>query len=384
MDLLSLAKAVKDRAQEPLTDVLAAARIVTDPRVPLLLVLNRTLFTPLYRASFLAAAAGSGVLQCLAVRPCDLESIAERVGCGPEPEDRQRLRAWLEIGVRLGELRTKEGCYLLRSRTAKALAQVANDPVAAALEELLRFHVPALRDAPRMLADGGRFTLSDQDGLVIARSSLVVRGFAEEAVTRTLPRTTPVRLLEVGCGSGAYVRHAAGLNPRLTALAVDLQGEVAERAAKNMAQWGLADRVETRQGDVRTLDLQPQFDVVTLHNNIYYFPAEERAEVLARVRSFLAPGGTLLLTSSCRGGRTLGIEVLNLWFEYASFGGPLPREDELLGQLRDAGFDDVRATSVLPGQPFRVFTGVNARPGPAGARPASPAPLPSTAEEATS
>ncbi|MER5304032.1 class I SAM-dependent methyltransferase [Streptomyces lasiicapitis] len=382
MDLLSLARAVKDRAQEPFTDLAAMARIVADPRLPLLLVLNRTLFTPLYRASFLAAAAGSGVLRCMASRPCDLESLAEHLGT--RPEDRQRLRAWLDIGVRLGELDRREGCYRLKSRTAKALAQVANDAVAAALEELLRFHVAALRDAPRMLKDGSRFELSDQDGLVIARSSLVVRGFVEDAVARTLPRTTPVRLLEVGCGSGTYVRYAAGLNPRLTALAVDLQAEVAEQAAKNMAQWGLADRVETRQGDLRTLDLQPQFDVVTLHNNIYYFPQEERAEVLARARSFLAPGGTLLVTSSCRGSSTLGLEVLNLWFEYAGFGGPLPREDELLDQLREAGFDGVRATRALPGQAFRAFVGTNSATGPVGSLPVRTATTPTNAEEAAS
>ncbi|MEU2560448.1 methyltransferase [Streptomyces longispororuber] len=384
MDLLSLARAVKDRAREAVADVPAAARVVTDPRLPLLFVLDRTLFHPLYRASFLAAAAGSGVLRCLAARPCDLESLAERTGAGPA--DRERLRAWLDAGVRLGELRRKEGCYLLRSRTAKALAKVSNDPVAAALEEVLRFHVPALRDAPRMLAAGDRFTLSDQDGLVVARSSLVLRGFVEEAVGRALPRTGPVRLLEIGCGSGAYVRYAAGLNPRLTALAVDLQDEVAEQAAKNMARWGLADRVETRRGDLRTLDLQPQFDLVTLHNNIYYFPVEERAEVLARARSFLAPGGRLLLTSSFRGGSAFGLEVLNLWFELAAFGGPLPREDELLGQVREAGFTDVRASGVVPGQPFRAVTGVNVPAGPVRHRPAARAlsPAPQAAEEAAS
>ncbi|KUF18384.1 SAM-dependent methyltransferase [Streptomyces silvensis] len=380
MDLLSLARAVKDRAQEPFTDLAATARIVADPRLPLLLVLNRTLFTPLYRASFLAAAAGSGVLRCMATRPCDLESLAAHLGTAPE--ERRRLRAWLDVGVRLGELDRREGCYRLRSRTAKALARAGNDAVAATLEELLRFHVPALRDAPRMLQDGDRFALSDQDGLVVARSTLVVRRLVEEAINKTLPRTAPVRLLEVGCGSGAYVRYAAGLNPRLTALAVDLQVEVAEQAAKNMAQWGLADRVETRHGDLRTLDLQPQFDVVTMHNNIYYFPQQERADVLARARSLLAPGGTLLLTSPCRGSGALGLDVLNLWFENARFGGPLPRADELLGQLRAAGFDGVRATRVLPGQAFRAFTGVNSASGPVGALPARSATT--TAEEAVS
>lgn len=366
MELMRLARAVKDRAQEPFADLAAMARIIADPRLPLLLVLNRTLFTPLYRASFLAAAAGSGLLRCMATRPCDPESLADRLGTGPR--ERQRLRAWLEIGVRLGELDRREGCYLLKSRTAKALARVDNDAVAATLEELLRFHVPALRDAPRMLRDGTRFALSDQDGLVIARSSLVVRGLVEEAINEALPRTAPVRLLEVGCGSGSYVRYAAGLNPRLTAVAVDLQAEVADRAAENMAQWGLSDRVETRCGDLRTLDLQPQFDVVTLHNNIYYFPQDERAEVLARARALLAPGGRLLLTSSCRDSGTLGLDVLNLWFEYAGFGGPLPLADELLGQLREAGFTDVRASRMLPGQAFRAFTGTNSVRKPTGLR----------------
>lgn len=357
MDILSLARTVKDRAEEPITEALALARIVTDPRTPLLVALSKTLVNPLYRASFLASAAGLGVLRCLAVRPCDLESLAEHLEID---DDKEGLRAWLDIGVSLGELDRREGCYRLRSITAKALAQVENDALAAALEEITRFHIPVLMDAPRMLKEGRRFTLGDQDGAVIARSSLVVQSFVEEAIARTLDTGTPVRLLEIGCGSGVYVRHAAALNPRLTALAVDLQSEVAEQAARNMAEWGLTDRVETRQGDLRTLDLQPQFDLVTLHNNIYYFPEAERVEVLERARSFLAPGGRLLITSSCQGGGNIGLEVLNLWFANADFGGPLPVEDELVAQMERAGLTDVRATRIVPSEPFRAFVGTNA------------------------
>ncbi|MFR0356205.1 SAM-dependent methyltransferase [Streptomyces sediminimaris] len=357
MDLLSLARTVKHRVEEPLTDVLSVARIAADPRNPLLLALSTVLVNPLYRAAFLASAASSGVLRCLAVRPCDLESLAEYLEI-PQDE-RPQLRAWLETGVRLGELGRREGCYRLKSPTARLLAQPGNDAVAAALEEILRFHVPVLLDAPRMLSAGRRFSLGDQDGTVIARSSLALRGLVQAAIDRTLEREGPVRLLEIGCGTGAYVRYAAEANPRLTAVAVDLQEEVAARAAGNMAEWGLTERVETRQGDLRTLDLQPQFDLVTLHNNIYYFPEAERVEALRRARSFLAPGGRLLLTTSCQGGGNAGLDVLNLWFSYADFGGPLPRAEELVAQLEKAGFADVRATRIVPGQPFRAFVGTN-------------------------
>lgn len=357
MDLLSLARTVKHRVEEPLTDVLSVVKIATDPRSPVLLSLSTVVVNPLYRAAFLASAAGSGVLRCLRVRPCDLESLAEYLGIAED--DRPQLRVWLETGVRLGELGRREGCYRLRGPAARLLAQPGNDAVAAAVEEILRFHVPVLLDAPRMLSAGRRFVLEDQDGTVIARSSLALRALVQAAIDRTLSTDRPVRLLEVGCGTGAYVRYAAEANPRLTAVAVDLQEEVAAQAAANLAAWGLTERVETRQGDVRRLDLQPQFDLVTLHNNIYYFPESERVEVLERVRSFLAPGGRVLLTSSCQGGGNLGLDVLNLWFAYAGFGGPLPRADELASQMEKAGFTGVRATRVVPGQPFCAFVGTN-------------------------
>lgn len=335
------------------------ARVVRDRQIHLLLSLSKNLVTPLYRASFLAAAAGSGLLRELGAQPADLYSVAAHL----RVEDTHRLRVWLDVGVKLGELERRDGRYALKSRLARALARPENDAVAGALEEVVRFHFPVLRDAPEMLREDRHFSLGDQDGEVIARSSLIVRPFIEEALARTLDRDRPLRLLEIGCGSGLYVRHAASLNPRLTAVAVDLQPEVAEQAAANMAAWGLADRVETRQGDLRKLDLDEQFDLVTLHNNIYYFPEADRVEVLKCARHLVAPGGTLLLTTSCQGGSP-GLEVLNLWFEYADFGGPLPHEHELVGQLEEAGFSDVSAARIIPGEQFRAFTGTHAHAQP--------------------
>jgi 4-hydroxy-2,2'-bipyrrole-5-carbaldehyde O-methyltransferase len=336
-------------------DASTLTTVVRQRQIPLLVSLSRKLATPVYRAAFLATAARLGILSRLAARPCDLSTLARAAGV---EGDADLLRRWLHVGVRLGELSWSDDCYRLRSRTAKALSGPRGDAVAAALEEVLRFHVPVMLDAPAMLKDGRRLTLGDQDGSVIARSTRVIQPFVEEAVRRVLDRRTPVRLLEVGCGSGTYVRYAARLNPRLSALAIDLQPEVAAEAAENMAVWGLADRVETRQGDLRDLDLEPQFDLVTLHNNIYYFPEDERVAVLRHARKLLAPGGRLLLTTSCQGGG-LSLEVLNLWFSYADFGGPLPQADRLAAQLAEAGFGDVTSRSLIPGEQFHAFVGVN-------------------------
>ncbi|WP_107657374.1 SAM-dependent methyltransferase [Nocardia suismassiliense] len=323
--------------------------------LPLLLSLAKSFATPLYRASFLVAALDKGVLQQLSGGARDADAIAEALGITGH---RELLCAWLDLGVRLGELAVTDGRYRLASRRAKALARPRNDAVAAALEEVVRFHFPVLLNAPAMLQSGARLTMSDQDGSIIARSSRIVQPFLEEAVEGVLARTGPVRLLEIGCGSGIYVRHAASLNPELTAVAIDYQDEVAAEAAANLAQWGLADRVEVKRADARKVADTERFDLVTMHNNIYYFAAHERTELLAHMRSLLKPGGRLLLTSACKGGN-LSTEVLGLWFEFADFGGPLPDTTELALQMKDAGFTDIQMRRLIPGEQFCSFVGRN-------------------------
>lgn len=330
-------------------------KLLRSRHLPLAMRMPKELMGPVYRASFLAAAANSGVLRHLAQQPLDAPALADELGMHGEEK---LLDCWLDMGVRLGDLGRRAGQYRLRSRVAKTLARPEADAYAALLEQLMRFHAPLLLDAPSMLREGRRVSITDQDGALIARSSRVLEPAVQAVVEQHVDRNAPVRLLEVGCGSGTYVRHAAALNPRLTAVAFDLQSEVVAQAQANVDKWGLAERVEIVRSDVRTYTTDQKFDLVTLHNNIYYFPQGERVKVLERARSFLMPGGTLLLTTSCQGGGP-GVEMLNLWCAYADFTGPLPRPEELLEQLREAGFSQVRSRRLVPGEEFRAFTGVN-------------------------
>jgi 4-hydroxy-2,2'-bipyrrole-5-carbaldehyde O-methyltransferase len=345
----------KQRAARGVRGVVTLAKFATTPQVPLMLLLSRKFITPVYRAAFLTAAASTGMLRWMSVRPCDIDTLAAQLGV----RDKALLRSWLDVGVRLGEFQEKYGCYGLKSRTARLLGQLRHDALGAGLEEVLRYHVPALVNGPQMLQSGRRFSMADQDGTVIARSSRVIQPLVERVIAAELDTTDPVRLLEIGCGSGIYVRHAAELNPHLSALAIDLQDDVVELAARNFRDWRLGDRVEVRQGDLRSLDLEPAFDLVTMHNNIYYFTDAERVQVLRQARSMLAPGGKLLLTSACQGGH-ISLDMLNLWLEYADFGGSLPHPERLCAQLREAGFAQATSYRVVPGEQFRAFVGINA------------------------
>lgn len=322
----------------------------------LLLARASGLATPFYRVCFLAGLSTSGLLEALRNGPGRLEELADRLGV--EPGLRSSLEAWLDFGVRLGELRRGPGGYSLRSSLAKHLAEPEHDDVAALFEEIASMHHLFITQLPARLSDGALFTLQDQDGTIVARSSRTLEPLVREAVDQAVPIAGPLRLLEVGCGSGVYLRHAALRNPELSALGLELQPEVAEVARRNLADWGITGRIRVEQGDVRDLHPGPNYDLVTLHNNIYYFPMEERVELLRHLRGFLRSGGSLLLTTGCRGGTPV-MEMLNLWGAATQGCGPLPAPEEQVEQLREAGYSDVRATSLVPGDRYYFFLARN-------------------------
>ena len=210
--------------------------------------------------------------------------------------------------------------------------------------------------APARLRRGELWSLADQDGNVVARSSRVVEPVVFGAIDTLFPRTGPVRLIEIGCGSGTYIRHAASRNPALSALGLELQADVAEAARANLRAWGLEGRAQVEVGDVRERAPSREFDVATLHNNIYYFPVGERPALLAHVRRFLRPGGRLVLTTGCRGGGPT-MHLLDLWAASTRGCGRLPEPAELEAQMREAGLRDVRSVRLMPGESYFAFAG---------------------------
>ncbi len=310
-----------------------------------------------HRLAYLAAGASSGVFARLATGPRSCAELAQELDVDPNLRD--GLEAWLELGTGLGVLVSRGQRYGLR-RLARALADPTHDAVAALLQEGASLHQRLIMEAPGRWRTGRRFTLADQDGPLVARSSRTLEPLVCEAVDDVVPRRGRLRLLEVGCGSAVYIRHAAARNPSLTALGLELQPAVAALAAENVRRWNLADRVTIEVGDVMQRTPHPGFDLVTLHNNINYFPAEARAGVLRHAGAFLEPGGRLLVTILCgqRGGSGA---VLDLWGAMTEGCGRLPTRAELTGQLAASGFTAVESRSLAPGLGFYAFAGVRAQ-----------------------
>jgi len=77
---------------------------------------------------------------------------------------------------------------------------------------------------------------------------------------------------------------------------------------------------------------------------VYYFPVDERVELFKHLYGFLKPGGLLVLTTACQGGQPM-MELLNLWGATTQGCGRLPNVDEMINQMKAAGFVNVSAVS---------------------------------------
>ncbi|RYB94832.1 NAD(P)/FAD-dependent oxidoreductase [Nocardioides oleivorans] len=102
----------------------------------------------------------------------------------------------------------------------------------------------------------------------------------------------PGRALDVGCGEGGDVLWLAERGWEVTAS--DFAEAALARVGEHAAEAGLGDRVETRLVDVRTFDPAGEtWDLVTAH--FVHLPDGGMVDVVRRLASAVAPGGTLLV-----------------------------------------------------------------------------------------
>ena len=137
------------------------------------------------------------------------------------------------------------------------------------------------------------------------RSSDWTRAFIaamhRNAVERAAPLVAAVgaegvgRMLDVGGGSGAYSIAFAAANPELQAYILDL-AEVVPLAKRHIEQAGLAGRVHTRIGDLRTDHLGEGYDLVLASAVCHMLDEKENAHLIGRCFDALAPGGRLVIS----------------------------------------------------------------------------------------
>ncbi|MEU6132685.1 class I SAM-dependent methyltransferase [Saccharopolyspora sp. NPDC047091] len=100
-------------------------------------------------------------------------------------------------------------------------------------------------------------------------------------------------LLDVGSGVGGALLTTLTLFDGLRAVGVEVVPEVAAELTARAADAGVADRLDVRTTDARELRDENAFEVCYWAQA--FFPADDRADVLAAIRRALRPGGLLLV-----------------------------------------------------------------------------------------
>jgi cyclopropane-fatty-acyl-phospholipid synthase len=115
-----------------------------------------------------------------------------------------------------------------------------------------------------------------------------------ELICRKLALREDERVLDVGCGWGSFVIHAAA-NHGVRAVGITLSPAQAELARRRVAEAGLSDRVEIRVADYRDLGAAGEhYNAIASIGMIEHVGANQIDLYARQLAGLLEPGGLLL------------------------------------------------------------------------------------------
>ncbi len=158
------------------------------------------------------------------------------------------------------------------------------------------------------------------------------------------------RMLDVGGGSGAYSIAFAKASAKLRADLLDLPA-VLPIAQRHIDKAGLADRITTRAGDLRTDNLGNGYDLVFVSAICHMLSPDENRDLVERCYAALAPQGHLViqdfvLEPNKTAPKFAALFALNMLV--GTRAGASYSEPEYTAWLREAKFQEVRYVR-LPG-----------------------------------
>ena len=188
---------------------------------------------------------------------------------------------------------------------------------------------------PELVYSCAYFTSWDNDIATAQRDKL-------EMICRKLRLTSGERLLDIGCGWGALVCHAAR-HHGVRAHGVTLSQEQFDLAREKVVRLGLTDRVTLELRDYRSLD--GQFDKIASIGMFEHVGIDNHAAYFSTIRRLLAPDGIYLHHAITRPGKRDDRSFRRKRPEYAAItryifpGAELDHIAMTVGNLERHGFE---------------------------------------------
>jgi cyclopropane-fatty-acyl-phospholipid synthase len=159
-----------------------------------------------------------------------------------------------------------------------------------------------------------------------------------ELVCRKLALEEGMRLLDVGCGWGSLLLHAAERHG-VRGVGVTISTRQAELARERVAEAGLADRIEIRLADYRDVRDQP-FDAISSIGMFEHVGLSRLGEYFTRLHELLRPQSRLLNHGIARPpGRRPPIRRSTFVGRYVFPDGELHEVGAVVSAVQNAGFE---------------------------------------------
>jgi SAM-dependent methyltransferase len=143
------------------------------------------------------------------------------------------------------------------------------------------------------------------------RATLAMMGVAWEVGPET-----PLRIAEIGCGSGYTANVLAAGNPAAQVIGFDYNPAHIAEARSFAAEAGLGnvrfEEADLAELDGAALEALPPFDLVLVHGLWSWVDDRVREGVLRLIRRRLEPGGVVLLTYNAMPGAATGLALWRL------------------------------------------------------------------------
>ena len=154
-------------------------------------------------------------------------------------------------------------------------------------------------------------------------------------------RIVPERLIDIGCGPGAFLSLVEEMFPRIQLNALDLSEAMIHETKERLSNTAIVT-----VGDAENMQLQDeQYQAVTCNMSIHHYPHPQDA--LNEMYRILQPGGYLLLNDmDC----IAPIRAAANWLFPKLPGGDVKMysREEIEGMVRSAGFQKIQYRKISP------------------------------------
>ncbi|MCL4104885.1 UNVERIFIED_CONTAM: hypothetical protein GTU68_018592 [Idotea baltica] len=292
--------------------------------------------------------------ETLMERPMTAETLGSRHGIATD-----RMQILLQAGAALGLLKPKRGGRFGLTRKGAALNGVPG------LREMILHHQVLYRDladpvaflreeTKTELADFWPYVFGaaavDDPALAETYSDLMTQSqvLVAEDTLRLAPFKESTSLLDIGGGTGAFLRAAGKAHPKLALTLFDLPAVVLQ-AGGRFAQAGMKDRVRIVAGSFRDDVLPVGADTISLVRVLYDHADDTVEALLAKIYDTLPKGGRLIISEPMSGGHRPEIsgDVYFAFYTMAMRTGRARSAETLTALCKKAGFKTVSKPRAL-------------------------------------